>query len=206
MDFNLIRKKLYDHFPIPEGNNKLASVLLPLIEVDGRINLLFEIRSDRLNTQPNEICFPGGGIEKNEAPSQSAIRETMEELNLTEKQIRLIGAIDRINTPFNLFIYCYVGILDIIKIEDISYSLDEVESIFVVPLEFFMENTPKIHYLNMKLDIPSDFPFDKIQDGKGYNWRNGRYPVHFYEYKGHVIWGMTARMIHNFTNILKGID
>ncbi|MBK5252359.1 MAG: CoA pyrophosphatase [Peptostreptococcaceae bacterium] len=206
MDFNLIRKKLHNHFPIPEGNNKLASVLLPIVEVDGRIHLLFEVRSSNLKTQPREICFPGGGIEKNEAPSQSALRETMEELNLTQKQIRLIGAIDRISTPFNLFIYCYVGILDIKNINNISFSRDEVQSVFTVPLDFFLENDPHIHYLGMKLDIPVDFPFDKIQNGKGYNWRNGHYPVHFYEYDGNVIWGMTARMVHNFANILKDID
>jgi len=206
MDFKLIRKKLHDHFPIPEGNNKLASVLLPLVEVNNEIHLLFEVRSENLKTQPMEICFPGGGIEKNEAPSQSAIRETMEELNLTQQQIRLIGAIDRINTPFNLFIYCYVGILDIKDISNISFSYHEVQSIFTVPLSFFLENDPQIHYLGMNLEVPKDFPFDKIQNGKGYNWRNGRYPVHFYEYNGYVIWGMTARMVHNFANILRGID
>ncbi|PLX34183.1 MAG: CoA pyrophosphatase [Clostridiales bacterium] len=206
MDLNLIRKKLHDHFPIPEGDNKLASVLLPLVEIDGEICLLFEIRSKNLKTQPREICFPGGGIEKNEAPSQSAIRETMEELNLSQKQIRLIGAIDRISTPFNLFIYCYVGLLDIESVGALSVNRDEVQSVFTVPLDYFMENEPSVHHIGMKLDIPDDFPFDKIQDGKGYNWKNGRYPVHFYEYGGNVIWGMTARMVNNFANILKGID
>ncbi|HKL11134.1 MAG TPA: CoA pyrophosphatase [Clostridia bacterium] len=206
MDFNIIRKKLHDHFPIPEGDNKLASVLLPLIEIDGRICLLFEIRSKNLKTQPREICFPGGGIEKNEAPSQSAIRETMEELNLSKKQIRLIGAIDRISTPFNLFIYCYVGLLDIESVDGLSINRDEVEDVFTVPLDYFMENEPSVHYIGMKLDIPDDFPFNKIQDGKGYNWKNGHYPVHFYEYGGNVIWGMTARMVNNFANIIKGIE
>lgn len=206
MDFDLIRKKLHNHYPVPEGDNKLASVLLPLVKIGGVIHLLFEIRADGLKTQPNEICFPGGSLDQNEAPSQTAIRETMEELNLSQKQIRLLGAIDRINTPFNLFIYCYVGILDVESLESISFNRKEVKSIFAVPLEFFLLNEPTIHHIGMRLDIPEDFPFNKIQKGKGYNWRNGRYPVHFYEYGGHIIWGMTARMINNLANILKSIE
>lgn len=206
MDLNLIRRKLHDHYPVPEGDNRLASVLLPLVLVEGNIHLLFEIRSDSLKTQPNEICFPGGRLEENEAPSQSAIRETMEELGVDRKELRLIGAIDRISTPFNLFIYCYVGVLDIEDPMALPINKDEVKELFTVPLDFFLSEPPTVHHIGMRLEIPETFPFDKIQNGKGYNWRDGRYPVHFYEYGGHIIWGMTARMVHNFANILKGID
>jgi hypothetical protein len=66
-----------------------------------------------------------------------------------------------------------------------------------------MKNEPHKYYVTTKLDVPEDFPYHKIQNGRVYNWRTGRYPIIFYEYKKYVIWGMTARIINNFINILK---
>jgi 8-oxo-dGTP pyrophosphatase MutT (NUDIX family) len=77
-----------------------------------------------LNTQPGEICFPGGGIEKNETPMKSSIRETCEELNIDESNIRVIGSTDYIITPFNLILYPFVGILENIDFKNINFSHD----------------------------------------------------------------------------------
>jgi hypothetical protein len=42
-----------------------------------------------------------------------------------------------------------------------------------------------------------------IQNGKNYKWKVGKLPELFYEYNGHIIWGMTARIVKNLVNILK---
>lgn len=36
-----------------------SSVLIPIIIDNDSLSLLFEIRSENLRKQPNEICFPG---------------------------------------------------------------------------------------------------------------------------------------------------
>ena len=59
-----------------------AAILLPLVTVDGRDALLFEVRSKRLEMQPGEICFPGGRIESGETPERAALRELWEELRI----------------------------------------------------------------------------------------------------------------------------
>ena len=58
---------------------KGASVLIPLLQVRGEWNILFEVRNPGI-TQGGEICFPGGRVEPGEKPSDAAVRETQEEL------------------------------------------------------------------------------------------------------------------------------
>ena len=39
-----------------ERKQRNAAILLPVVEVAGRDNLLFEVRSQRLEMQPGEVC------------------------------------------------------------------------------------------------------------------------------------------------------
>ena len=70
-----------------------AAILLPLVTVDGRDALLFEVRSKRLEMQPGEICFPGGRIESGETPERAALRELWEELRIPSWQVTLLVGI-----------------------------------------------------------------------------------------------------------------
>lgn len=198
--------KIYDKFsnrvPKPEGRYRSFGVLLPLIYVDNELRVLFEVRSQNLKTQPGEICFPGGAVEKNETPLIGAIRETCEELNITEENIELIGSLDYIVTPFNLILHPYVGILKNIDIKDINYSRDEVDSIFTVPLSDIMNTDFENYFYDTTINMNSQFPFDRILNGKEYNFRTGKYPVCFYYYKDKMIWGMTARILNNFKKLI----
>ena len=36
------------------------AVLVPLVERDGELHLLYEVRASTLRRQPGEVCFPGG--------------------------------------------------------------------------------------------------------------------------------------------------
>lgn len=207
MQLDNIYNRLKSRMPSPEGKYKSYAILIPLIYVNGDIHLLFEVRSENLKTQPGEICFPGGKIEENESALESAIRETCEELNINESDIEIIGQTDYIVTPFNLILHPFVGLIKNIDLKDINYSPDEVDSIFTVPIDFFINNTPETYFVKSKLEISDDFPFEKIQNGKVYNFRSGKYPIYFYEYDKYIIWGMTARIINNLICILdKKID
>lgn len=186
----------------PEGDYQGFSILVPLLQVQDELHLLFEIRSENLKTQPGEVCFPGGRIEKDESPEQCALRETAEELGLEEERIELFGPLDYIVTPYNLILYPFLGALPKIPLKDFSFNPHEVSSLFTVPLNFFMENPPLDHSIHVKTEVDDDFPFDKIQNGRNYNWKIGSYPVLFYEYGPYIIWGMTARIVKNLVEIL----
>ena len=70
-------KDKFDNFkPYINGyqNMKRASVLVPIIKNNDSHEILFEVRSKTLRSQPNEIAFPGGKIEENETPREACIR------------------------------------------------------------------------------------------------------------------------------------
>lgn len=179
---------------------KEFSILVPLIEGSEGHSLLFEVRAESLNHQPNEICFPGGRIEASENSEKAAIRETSEELLIPEDRIELLGELDKLVTPFDILIYSYAGILHDYQG---SYSRDEVKETFLVPLAFLMEAEPSCHYIDVQMTPGDDFPYEMIQQGSSYTWKSGKYPVYFYVYKERIIWGITARIIKNFIDILK---
>ncbi len=203
---NDIKKSINAHYIKLEGENKITAVLLPLIKKNNEFHILIEVRSSNLNSQPGEVCLPGGKKEDGELPILSALRETTEELNLKESQIEIFGGIDTIITPFNLIVHPFVGYLEIDNIDEIKCNKDEVDHVFTVPLQFFIDNTPKVYDIKNHFKFPSNFPFKKIPKEENYPWKKGIYPVYFYEYDEYIIWGITAKIINNFLSIIKGLS
>jgi len=178
-----------------------SAVLLPLVEFQGNTCILFEKRSLNLKHQPGEICFPGGGIEESDqGKAIAAIRETCEELGLATEDIELIAPLDILVTPFNTIIYPYAGYIK--DYSKIKFNQDEVEEVFCVPLSFLVKNRPIFKKMSLKMDAPEDYPFELIPHGKDYPFRQATYPQHFYIWKEYVIWGMTARILNHFLNLL----
>ena len=180
-----------------------SAVVVPMIKVDNEIHLLFEIRALSLNNQPGEICFPGGKIEKNENALNCAIRETSEELNIPQNNIKIISKLACLVTPFNMTIYSFCGILDNIKFDSIKFNKHEVASIFSVPINELLNQQPLLSNITISLNPPTDFPFHLIPKGEAYNWKVGKCPVYFYKYKDYIIWGITAKILKNFLDTLK---
>lgn len=203
MDFNAdfdlmkIKAKLQKKSPLPVDVKNRFSVMIPLIKRKGEIHLLFEKRALTLRNQPGEISFPGGRIEKNESPWDAAIRETCEELLIEEKDLEIYSEGDFLVNPYAAIIYSFIG--EIRKdFYEIIPSKAEVESIFTVPLSFFMETDPKAYSINLKVNRSDDFPYHLIPNGRDYKFKRGREEVLFYEYKGQIIWGFTAKMTRRF--------
>ncbi len=198
-----ISKYLADKKSQPLNINTIYSVLLPLIKDNkGNLSLLYQVRSENLTTQPGEISFPGGRVEKGETPSQAAIRETIEELGISISNIKPLGKLDFLVTPYNFAIYPYLGQLIDVSVEDINNNdnLNEIKKVFTVPLNFLINNQPEEYKINVRTKPKenSDFPFHLIKDGHNYQWREGDYSVLFYRYQDKIIWGFTALFTYNF--------
>jgi 8-oxo-dGTP pyrophosphatase MutT (NUDIX family) len=198
-----IKEKIQNRIPGPTRIQHYFSVLIPLIEIDGEIHLIYELRSQNLNTQPGEISFPGGRIERGEEFSQAAVRECSEELLIPEKKIELLGEADYLITPFNFVIYAFVGKINVDSIEEIKVNNYEVEEIFTVPLEFFLKHDVEKYAAVLKSEFDQDFPYHLLPQGEKYNPRQGDYQIYFYRYQGRVIWGITAEITKSFIDILK---
>lgn len=188
-----------------EEEHFLSAVLLPLVEREGKYSILFEVRSNNLNRQPGEICFPGGKIEEDDmgSPQQTALREAAEELGIFESQIDLIGPLDYLVTPPGNLIYPFVG--RILRPEEIKPNRAEVEQVFFVPVDFFLQNQPGKSTCDVATRYGPNFPFDRVSTTLyGLNWqKRWSFAVYYYEYGGHFIWGLTARILQDFIKLYK---
>ncbi|MDF2678314.1 MAG: hydrolase, partial [Bacillota bacterium] len=143
------------------------AILIPILREQGNTYLLFEKRSDKLRRQPGEICFPGGKLEQGETILECAVRETVEELNIQKEQIEVIGIGDIYISPFNLMIHPFVG--EISDYND-TFSIDEVDEIIKIPLDFFRSHQPEIFESKLINEPAEDFPYEWIPGGTEYPW------------------------------------
>ncbi len=192
--------KFKEHTPKLIGEDRFfkAAVCIALLENGDDYDILFEVRSSQIPDQPGDVCLPGGAVEPGESYEQAAVRETCEELLIRPEQVRIIGPSDILHIR-NTIIYPYVGILS--DYQD-SFSKAEVEEVFRVPLNFFRETVPEKYMVEAMAQPEENFPFDLIQGGRNYKWRVMKTEELFYQYEGHVIWGLTARMINAFCELL----
>ncbi|SCN25198.1 putative NUDIX hydrolase [Clostridium sp. N3C] len=179
---------------------KKSAVVIPLIEIEGKTNLIFEVRSLKLRRQPGDICFPGGKVEKEENYKEAAARELEEELLLKEEDFNIVGEMDYFISPYGSEIHCFVAELN--KKPD-SYNSDEVDHIFYVPLQYLMENEPQCYTVKVGPQFQEDFPFHLIRGGKEYKFASTTLNQYFYRYKQYTIWGVTAQLVKRFTDIIK---
>lgn len=203
MNINSIKEKISNYSKNLDGLYRYYSILVPIINISDELHLLFEVRSNKLRRQPGEICFPGGKKELGESFEETAIRETMEELNIKKSNIELIGELPSVSTHYNNIIHPYAAILHNVKVSDIYFNKAEVNNIFTVPLNFFMKNSPLQHYIVTEPNPQDGFPYHLLPNGEDYPWFKGKYPVYFYQYESYVIWGLTAKTILNMIEIIK---
>ncbi|WP_082232142.1 NUDIX hydrolase [Halobacillus massiliensis] len=200
-----ILEKMKNHQPkvIGQKNLNKYSLLLPLIEKEGELHLLFEVRSLNMRRQPGEICFPGGKVDKeDQAAKDAAVREAKEELGISDLDIQNVYPFDYMVSPFGMMVTTYVGFLNCEE-NLLKPNPAEVEEVFTVPLSFFKNNEPDIHYVNFEVKPDEGFPFDLIPNGREYEWTTRQAEEYFYHYEGRVIWGLTARVLHAFIENLE---
>jgi len=179
-----IIKALAEHNP-PKNSKvrKRASVLIPLLESEGEIFLMLTRRSNEMRSHPGQVSFPGGKQDSDDESSMhTALRETHEEIGLSWEKINIIGKLDQILSLHYYLVTPYVGLIPS-DFEPVP-NTDEIESVFKVPLAFFMKS--ENHWSEEK----KTFSFPVI--------------VHHFEYQGYDIWGLTAKLIFRLLEV--GLD
>ena len=185
------------------GRKKFFAILALMVEIDGETHFLFEKRAAHIDRQPGEVCFPGGEMEPGETFRQCAVRETVEELGIPEESIDIAAEIDMIYNFNGAEIHCFLGSIDEETMRNAGISEDEVERIFTVPVNYFMENDPELPKVRVEVIPPEDFPFEKIGFAGGYKWITGEMEVPIFEYEGNVVWGLTGRIVLNIVRQFK---
>ena len=151
-----------------------AAVLMPIIDRPEGLSLLLTQRSAGLRSHAGQISFPGGRIEAHDLePKAAALRETEEEIGLLPEYVDVMGYLSPHVVLSGFFVVPVVGIVN----NQFKLNIDgaEVESVFEVPLSFFMNS--------------ANHQQEQRQLG------NTSVPVYYFQYAQHRIWGMTAGII-----------
>lgn len=185
----------FDDSPAPVGDHDLnalprsispltpAAVLVPLVMRSAGLQVLLTQRTDHLNDHAGQVSFPGGRRENSDAGSvQTALRETREEIGLTENFIEVVGLLDDYETGTGFRITPVVSFVS----EGFTLDLDsfEVAEAFEVPLDYLFD------------------PANHQRRSREFNGRRRHY--YLFEYGDRVVWGATAGMLMNLYRRVTG--
>lgn len=180
------------------GLRKDCAVLIPLVEREDGMHLLFERRSSRMKTQPGDVCFPGGRMEPGESPVDCALRETEEEIGIPADRIRVIGQFDTMYEITSITMNTVIGVIEEKDLELLRPNPEEVDVVFTVPYRFFEETEPFIYEYEIR-QMVDDFPYEKVGVRPDYRWRVGHTVTPVFHYgegeDRQLIWGLTARIV-----------
>jgi coenzyme A diphosphatase NUDT7 len=185
------------------ADTRVTAVLVPLVQLSGgEWAVLFERRALSLRRQPGEVSFPGGHWEATDVDERAtALRETCEELQTSPENIEFLADLDVLATWSGLLVYPFLGWVR--HPEKLKPNPSEVAELFTVPLKRLLETEPKVYDLRLHPQPADDFPFHLVPGGREYHWRKMVARQLFYEMDGRVIWGMTARILNHFLELIR---
>lgn len=204
IDLTALEHTLNTRTPGLMDAKRAYAVLVPLVEREGELYLLYEVRASTLRRQPGEVCFPGGKMERGETPEECALRETWEELGIPAGSVNILGRLDFIAHRASFLMQPVLGVVDSgVLTPHLAPNPAEVEEYFLVPLSHLLE-TPPIEYDYDLVPTPAEhFPYELIGIPRDYKWQLGHENVPVYLWQGRAIWGLTGRITRNLIQIYK---
>ena len=158
-----------------------SAVLLPVYCQQGKYCILFTQRTERVKEHKGQISFPGGARQEGDKMLlDTALRESAEEIGLVPGEVEVLGELDdTVTAGSNYVVTPFVGLIP----WPYKFKVDgwEAEEIIEVPILALM---------------------DKSSRRQEIETIGGReFTSYFYHYQGKIIWGATARILHQFLEI-----
>lgn len=185
---DLLKERLASYVPrlltldFPE-----AGVLVPVTDNHQNPEIIFTLRSANLKTHRGQVSFPGGRRDpEDRSLADTALRETHEEIGLPPEKVDVIAPLSQVMSLHQILVTPYVGVVP--EDHPLSANPAEIESIFRVPVSFFLEDrrerTDSLSFMNNTFHVPS------------YRWER------------YQIWGLSAVVLVDFLNAVydAGID
>jgi 8-oxo-dGTP pyrophosphatase MutT (NUDIX family) len=167
-----------EHRP-PDGFRQ-ASVLVPLYQKDREPHVLLTLRPATMRRHAGQIAFPGGALDHGEESLQAALREAQEEVGLDRQAATVLGRLSEVivlTSPFRLTPW----VASVPYPYPYAAQSGEVEEILHVPFAALLDEAAygvsRVEAYGMTID------------------------THTYRAGPHVIWGATARILHELLSI-----
>ncbi len=186
-----LRTRLGRSFPSRAGTSERekgapalrpAAVLIPLYVREKALWTLFTKRTDMVEHHKGQISFPGGGVSDRDANLwETAIRETEEEIGVPRASVRILGALPKLETVTDFEVSPFVGAIPY----PVAFAphAGEVESIIEVPMSYLLD--------------------PMVVEERAVKWKGRDVMTLVYHYKGHAIWGATARILADLLTVMR---
>ena len=174
----LIRKNAMPGLPEPNPFQPTCVFLLLFNAEDPHILAIQKTDSEGYPWR-NQVALPGGHLEKEDAsPLAGAFRELEEETRISRDRVEFIGSLGHYQTINGRDIEAFIGVWD--ATGPVRYDPSEIARILNVPLRALVQTHRVGNFHNRRPSI------DEL-----------RYPV-----EDVVIWGATARILHQLIELL----
>ena len=174
-----------------------AAVLIPIVLDKDEPALLMEVRS--LNVlQPGEVCFPGGHLEAGENCVDTALRETYEELGILPASVNVLQRLEPEWHKEKMFVYPVLAEIDPFEPERLLLRQEEVSEVFTIPFAWLLSHEPAVY----DLSDPESETLPVVLRKYLRNYKRGSHTTVYWAYEQYGIWGLTARFLVRFRDIL----
>lgn len=175
----------YRHLiPINEKSGD-AGVMLLIYPLSGELTTAFMQRTEYPGVHSGQISFPGGRFEKEDFNLQTtALRETEEEFGIRASAIDVLGKLTPLFIPVSsMEVHPFVG--------------------YLAEQPMFMPNPQEVASL-IEVKI-SDLLEASIIKTKTHRYKDYNGSIPYYEVNGNHIWGATAMILAEFTEVIHKI-
>lgn len=175
-DIERLRQVLSKEVPVPReklaNNAKGAAVLVPILERNDELHVVYIRRADNVSSHRGQVAFPGGRVDPGDATLlDTALREAHEEVAIDPLTVDVLGAFPAMSTlTSGIIVAPFAGVIP--AATAFRPHLEEVAEIFEVPLGALRD--PRYR--------------------GNYEWGGNRSKFPAILYGGQTIWGLTLRI------------